>query len=427
MSRTAARADIEMGFRMTSTRRQTRIFVLIMLALALLPAPARLAAQEATPPAPEPPSFLLAPVDHEGSYFSITQEPGSSAEYTVALGNGGSEPVTALTYIADAFTLVNGGFGVETADDETSGPTTWIAYETETLDLEPGEAVERTFTVSVPDGTAPGQYIAGLAIQTADSIAVGESEMLRQIIKKSIAVFITVPGPETPELTLGDIAVTQAPSGSTLVIGVGNPGNVFLNPTGTVTMTSAEGDPILTSPVTMGPVYANTETTLELTMPTVLAPGAYEVSVTLEDAETGVRAERASATVDVAETTAAATPPAKPVTIAAATVEPLTDPSSKALQAVNVTVAIANTEAAIPSARLTLHVSRDGEPVEDYPLGSSVALPNGTTEIQQRYIPLTGWEPGTYTFSLTLEAVDATTGQATVLATADIEQTIEAP
>jgi hypothetical protein len=416
-----------MGFRMTSTRRPIRYCWLLVLALAFALSPAHLAAQDATPPAPEPPSFLLEPVDQDGSYFAITQEPGSSERYTVALGNAGSEPVAALTYVADAYTLVNGGFGVETADDEATEPTTWIDYQTETLDLPADEVVERTFTVTVPDDAAPGQYIAGLAVQTADSMEVGDTGMLRQIIKKSIAVFITVPGPETPELTLGDIAVSQSPSGGSLVIAVSNPGNVFLNPAGTVTMTSAAGDPVLSSPIVMGPVYAHTDTTLELPIPTVLDPGAYEVSVALEDEQTGASAERSGVAVDVAPPAAEATPMANPVTIDAVTVEPLTDPSSDALQAVNVTVSIANDEAAIPGARLTLHVTRDGEPVEDYPLASSVALPNGTTDIQQRYIPLGGWQPGTYGFALTLEAVDATTGQATVLATTKVEQTIEVP
>jgi hypothetical protein len=129
-------------------------------------------------------------------------------------------------------------------------------------------------------------------------------------------------------------------------------------------------------------------------------------------------------TVEVA---AEATPVVEPVTMDPVTLEPLTDASSGALQAVAVSVTVNNPGEAIPGARLTLQVSRDGEPVEDYPLGSSIALPTGATAIQQRYIPLDGWKPGTYSFALTLEAVDATTGQATVLTTLSVEATIEAP
>jgi hypothetical protein len=390
--------------------------------------PAHLTAQDATPAAaPDPPAFLLEPVDHDGAYFTITQDPGTSQEFTVALGNGGTAPVTARTYVADAYTLANGGFGVETADDPTSEPATWIDYPTETLDLATGERIERAFTVTIPENTAPGQYIAGLAIETAEPIAVGENEAFRQIIKKAIAVFITVPGPETPELAIGEASVRQTATSNNLVIEVRNPGNIFLNPSGTVTMTTEDGEPVLTAPITMGSVYAGMNTTLELSIPTILEAGTYTVSVALEDEETGVSAEVTDVPVTVAEPPAAATPLAEPVTIESVALDPLTDPDTDELQAVNVGVTLENPGATIPSAQLTLHVTRNGELVEDYPLNSSLVVQAGNTEIAQRYVPLGSWEPGTYSFALILEAVDPNSGQVTVLATQSVEETIEAP
>ena len=389
--------------------------------------PGSSAAQEATPDAsPEPPAFVLEPSEQDGPYFDITQEPGTTQELTVTLGNAGEEPVTALTYAADAYTLVNGGFGVRTADDEATGPTTWIDYPTETLDLEPGDRLERTFTVSVPADTPSGQYLAGLAIQTAESIAVADSEMFRQIIKKSIAVFITVPGPESPELAIGAAHINQSEISNSLVLEIQNPGNVYLNPAGTVTVTTEAGDPVLTAPVEMDAVYAGDTTTLEIYIPTQLLPDTYLVSTALTDEDTGASAEVVDLPVTV-EATTEATPEADPLTMDPIALEPLTDPGTEALQAVVVSVTVNNPAEAIPGARLTLHVSRDGEPVEDYPLGSSLALPPGETEIQQRYIPLAGWEPGEYTFAFTLEAVDPGTGQVTVLATHEAEETIEVP
>jgi len=293
------------------------------------------------------------------------------------------------------------------------------------MDLEPGVRMERTFTVTVPDDAEPGQYISALAIQTAESVAVGESDMLRQIIKKSIAVFIIVPGPETPGLEIGEARVEQTSTSNSLVIDVRNTGNVYLNPSGTITMTTAAGEQVLTTPVTMGPVYAGDETTIELFIPTILAAGDYTVSVDLADESTGVSAEMQDVTLAVAE------PPsdvaaAEPVTISAVTLDLITGGGDE-LQALNVTVSLENPEQAIPSGRLTMHVSRDGELVEDYPLNSSLVVQSGTTEIQQRYVPLGAWEPGTYTFALTLEAVDPNSGQVTVLATLDVEETIEVP
>src|SRR5690606_21339628 len=147
---------------------------------------------------------------------------------------------------------------------------------------------------------------------------------------------------------------------------------------------------------------------------TRLEPGTYTVTVALADEEKGVEIGSGDIPVTVADAPADATPTAAPVTFEEVVLEPLTA-SDGALQAVNVRVVIANPETSIPSARLTLHVSRDGELVEDYPLNSSLVLPTGATEIQQRYIPLGSWEPGIYTFAMTLEAVDPATGQITVL------------
>lgn len=413
---------------MTISRRDVLLtwFIAVLFAVSL--SPASLLARGSTPeatPAPEPPAFLLEPVGQDGSYFTVTMEPGSTQELTVAFGNGGKEPVSALTYLSDAYTLVNGGFGVHAPEEPTSGVTTWIDYPTETLELASGSRLERTFTVTVPEDAEPGQYISALSIQTAEPIAVGDSDMLRQIIKKSVAVFVIVPGPERVELEIGEVRVEQAASSSTLIIDIRNPGNVFLNPEGTVEVTTADGKPVLSAPVAMGPVYAGTGTTLEVYIPTVLEAADYTVSVSLGDEKRGVTIEEPALAVVVAEPLAAATPVAEPVTVAEATIDPIT--SDDTLQAVNVQVVLENPASAIPSARLTLHVMRDGELVEDYPLNSSLVVQAGTTEMQQRYIPLAGWETGEYSFALTLEAVDSATGQVTVLATHELEKTITVP
>lgn len=388
--------------------------------------PAALVAQDATPAGPAPPAFLLEPVGHEGTYFTIEQDSGTVQEFTVALGNAGEEPVTALTYAADAYSLINGGFGVRTADDPVTAPTTWIDYPRETMDLAPGQTMERTFTVTVPADTAPGQYIASLAIQTAESIAVGDSDAFRQVIRKAIAVFIIVPGSETPEFTIGQASVTHTLTTNSLVVELGNPGNILLSPAGTVTMTTEDGAPVLTAPVTMGPFYAGTETTLELNIPTILAPGTYIVSVAMVDEKTGASAEATDIRVTVDDPTTDA-PVVAPITIASVTLDQLKNPDTEALQALNVGVTLENPGEAIPSAQLTLHVTRDGELVEDYQLNSSLVVQTGSTSIEQRYVPLASWEPGTYTFALTLEAVNPATGQVTVLATHTVVDPIVVP
>ncbi len=49
----------------------------------------------------------------------------------------------------------------------------------------------------------PGQYIAGIAMETAEPLEVEGSTLFNQIIRKTIAVFIVVPGAESPAFELG--------------------------------------------------------------------------------------------------------------------------------------------------------------------------------------------------------------------------------
>jgi len=78
----------------------------------------------------------------------------------------------------------------------------------------------------------------------------------------------------------------------------------------------------------------------------------------------------------------------------------------------------------VSNARLTLRVARDGEPVEDFSLGTALTFTQGSAQIQQRYLPPTGWEAGSYTFEVILETVDSATGVATTLATMETESPV---
>jgi hypothetical protein len=399
---------------MTALPRRWPAWVLALLAVAvLLPMGQALAYSTSAENAP---AFSITPVGQSGSYFDLRLDAGSVTDLAVVLGNDGEEPATVTTYAAGVYTLVNGGFGVLAPDALATGPAAWLDYAPDTLTLDAKQQIERAFTLRVPEGTAPGQYIAALVVQTAEPIAVSGSDMLRQNIVKAIAVFVTVPGSVTPKLAIGAAAYASSDSITTLSIEVRNEGNVLLKPSGTVIVTAANGSVILNAPVEMGSVYAGMATTIELPVPTALPPGTYTVSVDLADADTGATAAADALPLTIAAPEA--TPVAPAIAIASVTIDPITG-ADNALQVVNATVTLTNSGPALAGARLTLHVERDGVLVEDYPLNASLTIPTGETPITARYAPIAGWQPGTYTFSVKLEAVDLTSGQTTTLATAD--------
>jgi len=162
------------------------------------------ASAESTPVLDAGPAFVIRPQDGvDGDYFTLEAEAGTTSELTIVLGNADDEPLELLTYVNDAVPMINGGFAVADPEVKATGPATWIDYPSETFEFAPGEGVTRTFTVTVPDDAEPGQYIAGISLQTAEPLEVEGTDLFNQIIRKTIAVFIIVPGEETPAFNLG--------------------------------------------------------------------------------------------------------------------------------------------------------------------------------------------------------------------------------
>lgn len=254
--------------------------------LALLLAPLAGFASTVSAQADAPAAKLgIKPVGVDGSYFSLNIQPGETRELTVELGNFGTETVNARTYAADAYTLVNGGFGAKLDGEPTSGTTLWLDYAATTLALQPGSGVNRTFKVAVPSGTRPGEYITSLVIQNADigSVKSSESVSIKQVTRQVIAVAITIPGPREPGLQFGAATYRTIAGNSSIAIALKNSGNVLLKPAGEFVLRNAAGAEVSRYPVVMDSVYAGSETFVEVPFAGRLNPGDYTVALTLAD------------------------------------------------------------------------------------------------------------------------------------------------
>jgi hypothetical protein len=370
---------------------------------------------ESTPEvADEMPKLGIKPADGDGIFFTARLEPGEQTELSVELFNAGKNDVKVLTYAADIYSLVNGGFGVELSDEPASGTTTWLDYKTQTFDLPHGEGRIESFTVEVPKDTAPGEYITSLVIQTAEAVK-GEGDLtVDQILRQAIAVAITVPGEEHPALEIGAVTYKDNPLIDSLLIEVRNTGNLHLKPEGTVQIVDATGATVLDVNVGMDSVYAGTTTMLELGLTQSFPVGDYRAVVHLEDTKRGGSAVAEGEPFSVTQLTELAT---TSMQIDALNVDLVRTADGQTVQFADVSVAITNAGGRVPNAQIVLHVERDGELVEDYPLTTGTSLESGPTSVRQRYLPLTGWTPGSYSFSVSVKSVDLATGNVTVLAT----------
>ena len=133
----------------------------------------------------------LTPVGVTGANFVLTMQPGESRDLAVQLTNHGAEPVLARSFAADAYSMVNGGFAVRLDGEPSSGATSWLNYAATDLDLAPGAAVDRHFTMVIPATTPPGEYLTSVVLQNADATASAGSAssgmVLKQIIRQVVA------------------------------------------------------------------------------------------------------------------------------------------------------------------------------------------------------------------------------------------------
>lgn len=292
-----------MQLRARSCIRVSQVLLISALALALAMGvfPAR--AAPATPAAPSI-QFGIGTIGHyPKGYFIVKAEPGASANLAAAVVNVGQVPADLEVYAANAVNPVNGGFAAADKSMKPAGGTSWLSVQHAPFTLAPSSQRSVPFTVTVPAGTPPGQYITALVASTAKPLPVPGGSTFRQIIRSTVPVEIDVPGPVRPGFTLGQPRFVQHGTIATLNIPIANTGNILVKPAGTLIVTTPAGTQALQVPVAMLSVYAGLSTRIEVDLPPSFAPGDYQVSLTLKDPGTG-------ATASVTELPATLAPPA---------------------------------------------------------------------------------------------------------------------
>jgi hypothetical protein len=372
-----------------------------------------------SPAAPTPPRFAIFPLgEFENPWFDVTVEPGQSIDLTVGIRNAGEGPVELQTYAANAVNPPNGGFDAASEDEPPTTVTQWASYPAETMLLQPEEVKEHEFSVTVPEGTASGNYFIALVAQTSGPVAIPGVEELKQIIRSSISVEITVPGDMTSGFELGTPVASPVGAEWSIEVPITNTGTARLRPAGELVLANSDGLVVSNTAVEMGSFYGGLSTTIQVLLPGQLPVGDYVLTLNLTDEETGASAAIDSLPIVLDEPEAQQ---AETFVVDAVSVTPNGDP----VQYASVAATITNNGQAIPTANVTINVQRDGEIVESYPLAQNQALPQGTTEFSQRYIPIDGWQAGTWTFELIIAAVNG--GTETVLASAPVADEIIVP
>jgi hypothetical protein len=182
------------------------------------------------------------------SYFSMTIRPGKSASRTAVIRNEGSAPATLQVGSSAGTTAGNGGTAYVGAFRACTGAACWLTGLPARVTLPAHGVRQLTFRVRVPNGTGPGQYLAGISVASAAKpapVKVGSNGKTKAqaIIVETVTVGVAVTVGTLSRLNWKFLipAVTGVDEGPTarLVVDLHNTGQTFASATGTASCTAA--------------------------------------------------------------------------------------------------------------------------------------------------------------------------------------------
>lgn len=183
----------------------------------------------------------------DSGWYRLAAEPGARVEQAVRVRNIGSEPVELRLAGVDATTGARGGVSYGPADQAPVAVGSWVALSRDTLVVPPGASDTVPFTVTVPRDAPSGTSLAGVAVwapaeehtSSADPSEGGASALVSVQTRRVIAVELTLPGPNDPELVISGVRAVARPDGLHLEIDVGNEGQGLTTATGALRVPGA--------------------------------------------------------------------------------------------------------------------------------------------------------------------------------------------
>ena len=124
------------------------------------------------------------------------------------------------------------------------------------MTLAPGAHKEVAFTVHVPAGTPPGEWVGGIVAETFHHVSSSQSSQKANVQIKIrdltiVAVESNVPGPRVIHFTIGKVATGGRRGFQQMFVHIASNGNVLVKPTGRVSIFDSNNKLVQTLPFTM--------------------------------------------------------------------------------------------------------------------------------------------------------------------------------
>lgn len=229
------------------------------------------------------PTFGVRPADESASaYFNYTLEPGARKTDTALVTNNTGAELALKVYAADAITASGGGTAFGGAGERRTGVAAWVSTAQAELNIAAGATVAVPVTITVPQGTAPGDHVAGIVVEAPPKAGAGGNVNTTVTERAGVAIVVRVPGPEKEKLTLGEFCFNQETGSRYFEIAVKNEGTVLSSATGTFKLETENGTQVFERPMELGSVIPTLETVIRAHSPQDPPPGKYVARLTLK-------------------------------------------------------------------------------------------------------------------------------------------------
>lgn len=232
------------------------------------------------------PSFgLRAAGNPTAGYFVFPASAGTTQHGVVIVSNTGKGTGTVDLTVAEASTGSTTGT-IYLTSNKANGSAAWVKLGKTELTLQPQSAERIPFTVVVPAGAAPGQYVAGIVAADKSQPSAGKSSGKTSVQIKIrnlaiMAVQVNVPGPVVHRFTIGKVTAGGSRGFQQVLFGIANQGNVLEHPKGSVTIRNDAGAVVETLPYQMDTFLPHTSINYPVTLKKALPAGNYTAAVTI--------------------------------------------------------------------------------------------------------------------------------------------------
>lgn len=218
-------------------------------------------------------------------YFVYPLAPGASETGSVIVSNVGTATGVAHLFATDATTGPTSGTVYRTNGAPVHAGT-WLQLAQTSVSLAPGTSVTVPFTVQVPAGAPPGQWVSGIAVESPQSSSTrttGKKRSVRIRVRSLtiVAVQVNVPGAVRQGFRIGAVHAGGSGGYQQVFVHFSDTGNVLSRPRGTVTVAKTNGSHRQLLRYSMDTFLPQTAIDYPLLLRTALPPGTYYADILL--------------------------------------------------------------------------------------------------------------------------------------------------